>query len=37
VVTLSGSAKSKAEANRAVAAAKRIEGVTSVKNTIKVK
>jgi hyperosmotically inducible protein len=36
VVTLSGTAKNKAEMNKAVTIAKRTEGVTSVKNKIKV-
>lgn len=36
VVTLSGTAKSKAEADKAVALAKNVKGVTSVKNEIKV-
>ena|SRR5687767_2395578 len=35
-VTLSGTARSKAEMNKAVAIAKNIEGVASVKNRIKV-
>lgn len=36
VVTLSGTAKSQAEADRAVAIAKGVQGVSSVKNDIKV-
>lgn len=36
VVTLSGTARSKAEADRAVMLAKNVKGVTSVKNNIKV-
>ena len=36
VVTLSGNAKSKAEMNKAVAIAKKTEGVVTVKNHIKV-
>ena len=36
VVTLGGTAKSKAEADKAVALAKNVKGVTSVKNNIKV-
>jgi hyperosmotically inducible protein len=36
VVTLSGTAKSKAEADKAVTLAKNVKGVTSVKNNIKV-
>lgn len=36
VVTLSGTARSKAESNKAAAIAKNTEGVTSVKNRIKV-
>ncbi len=36
VVTLSGTARSKAESNKAVAIAKNTEGVASVKNRIKV-
>ncbi|MET0981852.1 MAG: BON domain-containing protein, partial [Telluria sp.] len=37
VVMLSGFAESKAEADKAVKAAKEVDGVTSVKSTIKVK
>ena len=37
VVMLSGFVNSKAEADKAIAAAKTVEGVTSVKSAIKVK